>query len=73
MIDLVFVIFVDAFEKARGKGIVGPEGESGIKLLKGKGIKKGDKIYTGLLSIDWTQRIERITQMNGTYVRIDWV
>ncbi len=30
---------VDAFEKAMNKGIVGPEGQSGIKLLKGKPYK----------------------------------
>lgn len=30
---------VDAFKKAMNKGMVGPEGQSGIKQLKGKPIK----------------------------------
>ncbi|WP_069681206.1 hypothetical protein [Clostridium taeniosporum] len=36
---------IDAFEKAKNKGIVGAEGQNGIKKLKGPGIKKGTKIY----------------------------
>ncbi|MCI1696598.1 hypothetical protein [Aneurinibacillus aneurinilyticus] len=30
------VVNVDAFEKAKDKGIVGAKGKSGIKILKGK-------------------------------------
>ncbi|AAK81299.1 MULTISPECIES: hypothetical protein [Clostridium] len=37
---------IEAFEKAKNKGIVGAEGQNGIKKLKGPGMKKGDKIYT---------------------------
>ncbi|SUA96713.1 Uncharacterised protein [Paenibacillus thiaminolyticus] len=30
------------------------------------------RIEVGPLSIDWTHKIERITQLNETYVRIEW-
>lgn len=36
-------------------------------------VKIGIAKENGLLSIDWTYRIERITQQAGTCVRIDWV
>ena len=30
-------------------------------------------LYFGPLSIDWTHGIEKITQHNRTFVRIEWV
>ena len=36
---------VEKFIKAMGKGIVGAQGESGIKMLAGKGIEAGGECY----------------------------
>ncbi|NKI24887.1 hypothetical protein HFN20_27455, partial [Paenibacillus dendritiformis] len=37
---------IEAFKKAANKGIVGAQGQNGIKVLKGEGIKIGGKTYT---------------------------
>ncbi|WDQ32656.1 RHS repeat-associated core domain-containing protein [Paenibacillus marchantiae] len=37
---------VDAFVKAANKGLVGSQGQNGIKLLKGDGLSIGGKTYT---------------------------
>ncbi|MFL1676359.1 contractile injection system protein, VgrG/Pvc8 family [Paenibacillus thiaminolyticus] len=37
---------IEAFKKAANKGIVGAQGQNGIKVLKGEGVKIGGKTYT---------------------------
>ncbi|NMF01447.1 hypothetical protein [Aneurinibacillus aneurinilyticus] len=69
------VVNVDAFEKAKDKGIVGAKGESGIKILKGKGIKKRSKTYTHEIKVKSSEyggyRIYRYKNENGNFI-FDW-